>query len=143
MTPELAQAYPTTAQYARWEDRAETVDMTMSEFVQSMVEAGIKVDKGFDPDIEPDTSDRDLRRQRNELRDELDHARSRIEELESEVYYSEAAELERYVEDNPDCSFPELVDHMRDTVAQRVNRVIDAKGIDVLLDQRTGGLDES
>ena len=40
-----AMAYPTAEQYARWKARAEELDMSVSEFIQAMVEAGIKTDE--------------------------------------------------------------------------------------------------
>jgi hypothetical protein len=45
--------------------------------MQSMVEAGMKK---FDGSVEPDETNHELREQRNDLKDELDRTRSRVEE---------------------------------------------------------------
>ena len=120
-----ALTYPTENQYERWQDRADKLDMTMSEFLQSMVEAGMKVDEGFEPSIEEDESKQDIRQQRNRLKKELDRSRERVSELEDHVYYSERKALKRYLENNPGASFEELVEFMKSTVAERMNEYLD------------------
>lgn len=109
--------------------------MNVSEFIQNMVEAGIKVDRGFDPVVEPDSSVQELRQQRNELKEELDRKRSRIQELETRVYHSEAAMIEQYVEQNPGVSHDELIDHIRATAPERLNRYVESAEIWADLDE--------
>jgi hypothetical protein len=53
--------------------------MSVSEFMQAMVETGLKK---FDATVNPDETARELREQRNEL----DHARTRIERFETRLY---------------------------------------------------------
>ena len=60
-----AMTYPTEDQYDRWKQQAEEFDMSVSEFMQAMVEAGLKK---FDATVEPDETARELREQRNDLR---------------------------------------------------------------------------
>ena len=117
-----AMAYPTNAQYARWKDRAEALDMTVSEFMQGMIEAGMKK---FDATVELDETNRELREQRNDLKDELDHARGRIHDLENQLHHGERATIRRYVEQNPGASFSDVVQEVIDTVPVRVNRHLD------------------
>lgn len=100
--------------------------MGVSEFIQYMVSAGQKADRGFEVSLEPDESARELRNQRNDLMVELERARDRIETLEEQVYYTERAELRRYVEDNPGASYDELLDHMQRTVPDRLPEYIEA-----------------
>lgn len=133
MSSTTALTYPTEDQYSRWQDRAEDLEMTMSEFMQLMVEAGIKADQGFDVAVQPDETEQELRQQRNQLKEELDRARDRIEELEEQVYYSERETLRRYVEEHPGASFDELVAHMQQTVPERIQKYID--GCDLYADR--------
>jgi len=117
---QAAMTYPTVDQYERWKDRAAELDMSVSEFVQSMVEAGIKVDKGFEVELERDETRQELRAQRNDLRDELEHARNRIDELEEHLYCGERAALIDHVQENPGISHGELGQYLVDTVSNRL-----------------------
>lgn len=117
-----AMTYPTQDQYDRWKQRAEEFDMSVSEFMQAMVEAGLKK---FDATVEPDETARELREQRNDLRDELDHARSRIEDLENRLYQGERAAVRDYVEENPGATYDEIIQHVVDTVPERVTKHLD------------------
>lgn len=115
-------AYPKSDQYDRWKQRAEEFDMSVSEFMQAMVEAGLKK---FDATVEPDETARELREQRNDLRDELDHARDRINDLEIRLYQGERAAVRDYVEENPGATYDEIIQHIVDTVPERVTKHLD------------------
>ncbi|MGQ5515685.1 hypothetical protein [Halococcus saccharolyticus] len=117
-----AMAYPTSDQYDRWKQRANEFDMSVSEFMQAMVEAGMKK---FDASVEPDETNRELRDQRNDLKDELDRTRERVAELEEQVHRGERAAVRRYVEQNPGTSFGQIVQRVVDTAPERVNRHIE------------------
>jgi ElaB/YqjD/DUF883 family membrane-anchored ribosome-binding protein len=118
-----AMTYPTSEQYERWKARADDLDMSTSEFMQSMVEAGMKK---FDVSVEPDETDQELRKQRNDLKDELDHARDRIVDLEDQVHRGERAAVREYVGDHPEgVEFSGIVQRVIDTVPERVNRHIE------------------
>ena len=117
-----AATYPSEEQYQRWQDRADDLGMSMSEFMEAMVEAGMKK---FDVSVEPDETNQELRQQRNELKTELDRARDRIQELEDAVYHGERRTIKRYVEDNPGATYDEVIQHVIDTVPQRVTTHLD------------------
>jgi predicted nucleic acid-binding Zn-ribbon protein len=117
-----ATTYPTEEQYDRWKRRADEMDMTVSEFMQSMIEAGMKK---FDASVEPDETNRELRQQRNDLRDELQHARERIDDLEDRLHHGERASIRRYIENNPGASYDDIVQHVIDTAAGRVTTHLD------------------
>lgn len=117
-----AMAYPTPEQYDDWKGDADAMDMSVSEWMQAMIEAGRKK---FDARVEPDESARELRTQRNDLKDELEHARTRIQKLETQLHRSERAAVREYVEANPGASFGEVVNDVIDTVPERVNRHLD------------------
>ena len=117
-----AATYPSEEQYQRWQDRADDLGMSMSEFMEAMVEAGMKK---FDVTVKPDETNQELREQRNELKGELDRARNRIQELEDAVYHGERRTIKRYVEDNPGATYDHIIQHVIDTVPQRVTTHLD------------------
>lgn len=114
--------YPTPDQYERWKAEADDMDMSVSEWMQAMIEAGRKK---FDATVEPDESAQELREQRNDLKEQLDLARDRVEELESIVHRGEQEAIREYIEDNPGATFGEITQHVIDTVPERVNRHLD------------------
>lgn len=118
-----ATTYPKPEQYDRWQARAEEMDMSTSQFIKSMVEAGMKK---FDASVEPDETNRELREQRNDLKAELDRARERIDDLEERLLDDERAAVREHVEDNPGADFQSVLEHVRETAPGRVNRHLDA-----------------
>ena len=116
--------YPSDQQLRRWEDRYENSGFrSQSEFVEAMIEAGMKK---FDaPELQPDETNRELRKQRNELRSELDRARKRIKSLEEAVYQGEHQAIVEYVRQNPGASYDEIIQHIITTVPDRVTRHLD------------------
>jgi len=116
--------YPSDKQLKRWEKRCEKLGFrSRSEFVEAMVEAGLKK---FDaPEIEPDETNRELRTQRNELKTELKRARGRIQELEDVVYQGERQAITEYVEENPGASYDEIIQHVIATVPDRITQHLD------------------
>ena len=124
-----AMTYPTEDQYDRWKQRAEEFDMSVSEFIAAMVEAGLKK---FDASVEPDETLTELREQRNDLRDELDHARTRIESLEDRIHHGERATIQQFVEENPGATYDEIIQHVLDSAPGRVtNHLEDLEGEDL------------
>ncbi|QIB74758.1 hypothetical protein G3I44_10955 [Halogeometricum borinquense] len=117
-----AATYPSEDQYQRWQKRAEEMGMSMSEFMEAMIEAGLKK---FSASVEPDETNQELRHQRNELKTELDRARDRIQELEDAVYHGERRTIKRYVEANPGATYDDVIQHVIDTVPQRVTTHLD------------------
>lgn len=124
--------YPTEEQKTRWEERADEYDMSTSEFVASMTEAGLKK---FDVTVEPNETLQELRAQRNDLRDELNRTRKRVHELEDQLHHGERATIREYIEGYPGATFEEIVRHVIDTVPARVNQHLeDLEGDAILLD---------
>lgn len=115
--------YPTDEQLSRWEAQVEDMDISLSEWVQSMVVAG---QKNFTPDVQPDESVPELREQRNDLREQLAAARSRIERLETRLYEGEREAIAEYVAENPGAEYDEVIQHVIDTAPARVTRQLDA-----------------
>ncbi|MFC6771225.1 hypothetical protein [Halorubrum pallidum] len=108
--------YPTKEQHARWKKEAEQMDMSLSEFIQAMTEAGMKK---FDVDVEMDESLDEVRRQRNDLKSELDRTRDRLSDLEEQVQSKERAEIKSFVEDNPGANLQEISQRVVETAADR------------------------
>jgi len=118
-----AMTYPTPEQYETWKEEASEMDMSVSEWIQAMVEAGRKK---FDAQVEPDESAQELREQRNDLKEELTHARERIEKLENQLHQSERATIVEFVEDNPGATYGEIGQRLSDTIPERLQPHLDA-----------------
>jgi predicted nuclease with TOPRIM domain len=114
--------YPTPAEHGDWKAAAEAMDMSLSEWIQAMVRAGRK---NFDATVEPDESTRELREQRNDLKEELERARDRITTLERQLYRGERQEIRDFVQDNPGATYGEIQQRVVDTVPGRVDRLLD------------------
>lgn len=131
-------AYPAESQYDRWGAKADELGMSMSEFVECMVEAGLKK---FDATVAPDETNQELREQRNDLKEELDRARRRIERLEHELHHGERWVIRDYVEANPGATYDEVLQHVIDTAASRVTshlEGLEGESIQVETDDCTG-----
>jgi ElaB/YqjD/DUF883 family membrane-anchored ribosome-binding protein len=122
-------------QKERWRERAGDHDATLSEFIRDMVESGMKP---FVTEVERDESIEELREQRNDLRDELDHARRRIEDLEDQVYRSERAAIDEFISENPGVEFADVVQYTIDTAGERVGGHLDALAGDSIQYDPTG-----
>lgn len=117
-----AMAYPTEEQYERWKVHAAEMDMSVSQFMQAMVEAGRRK---FEVDVEPDQTNQELREQRNDLKRELEKTRSRVEQLEDRLHNGERSAIRRFVEENPGATHAEIMQHIANTVPERAIRHID------------------
>ena len=135
-----AMTYPTPEQYEGWKDDAEEMDMSVSEWMQAMIEAGRKK---FDARVEPDESADQLRRQRNDQKTELERARGRIQELETQLHHGEQAVIREFVEENPGATFEDITRHVVDTVPERLNRHLDELEGDALYVEDDGYYPES
>jgi len=121
--------YPTPDQYETWKADADEMDMSVSEWIQAMVEAGRKK---FDAQVEPDETAQDLREQRNDLKGELERARDRIEELETQLHHGEQELIREFVEENPGATFGDIVQYIGDKAPELVNRHLDELEGDVV-----------
>jgi len=119
----VATAYPPDQLYEAWEDHAEELDMSISQYLIRMVEAGrkqISVDE-FAAD-----SLRELRDQRDDLQNEVRRQRDRVEELEQQLNRTAQTDVLTYVEENPGATAPEIIQHVADTVPSRTVGLLDA-----------------
>ena len=118
----MAATYVPHQQYSHWKGRADDLDMSVSEFIKSMVEAG---NKKFEATVDPDEADNELREQRNHYKREFERAQSRVSMLENRLDRGERAEIQSFIEANPGASFDEVVQHLIETVPERVNDLLE------------------
>lgn len=126
--------YPPEEQRERWKDRADELDMSMSQFLAAMTEAGIKK---FERDVEPDFTKAELREQRADLLDELNQARDRIQKLEQQVYRGERQAILDYIEDNPSAEYHEILSRIQQTAGGRLTDHLDFLTIEGEIESNT------
>ena len=114
--------YPSNRQHARWKQEAEDMDMSLSEFIQAMTEAGLKK---FDVDIEPDESISEVRRQRNDLKRELDRTRDRASKLEEQLQTREREAITSFVEAHPGTELRDIIQEIIETTSDRVPKQVE------------------
>lgn len=120
---QMAATYIPQQQYTRWKSRAESLDMSVSEFIKSMVEAG---NKKFKSTVDPDETASELREQRNHYQQELENAQDRVSKLETRLDQGERAEIRRFIESNPGATFEEITTHLIETVPERTNELLES-----------------
>lgn len=131
---QAAMCYPSSQQYEQWKVRAEKRGYnSVSRFIVDMVEAG---SKQMDLSVEYDEEPRELRRQRNDLREELDDARRRIEALEDQLYRGERKAIIEFLEGRSEgATFGGVVQHLVDDAPARVAEQLDQmEGSDVVVE---------
>lgn len=131
---QAAMCYPSSQQYEQWKARAEERGYnSVSRFMIDMVEAG---SKQMDLSVEYDEEPRELRRQRNDLKEELDDARRRIEELEQQLYRGERKAIIEFLEARSEgATFGEIVQHLVDDAPARTAEQLDQmEGSDVVVE---------
>ena len=109
---------PTVHQDEQGTDHAAEVHTGVSAFTQAMVASCRTRVTG---DQTPDDPDRELGRRRNDLREDLIHARERIDYLESQLFRSEQGALIQLVEDTPDMTTWEIGQRVVTTAAGRLS----------------------
>ena len=117
-----ATAYPTAAQYKRWKATAKQAGMSVSQFIASMTEAGMK---NFTVDVEPDESNRELRESRDYYRREYKREHRKNEKLESQLHGGEPTVIESFVQSNPGATYDDILNHVVQTASQRVSSHLD------------------
>ena len=115
---QMAATYVRPTQYDRWKDRAEDLDMSVSEFIKGMVEAG---NKKFEATVKPDEETRELREQRNYYKSEVDRMQSRVSTLEDRLDRGERSEIVDFVEENPGVPVAEIYQRLLRTLQERTN----------------------
>lgn len=97
------------------------MDMSLSEFIQAMTEAGLKK---FEIDVEPDESMSEIRRQRNDLKRELDRTRDRVAKLEQQLQTREREQIKSFVADNPGADLGDIIQDLIETTSDRAPKQV-------------------
>jgi hypothetical protein len=127
-------AYPSEEVKKKWQQKADEMGMSNSEFVCAMVAAGLKK---FNRGIQPHETCDDLRQSRNYYRDELESARAKIEDLEKKNDLSEREAILEYLEDNPGAEYRDIVQHIANTANSRVTQLLDRiEGDEIEIDEQ-------
>lgn len=116
--------YPTEEQWDRWEQEMEERGFeTPNQFVQAMVEAGLKK---FDASsLEPDEPAEELREERNELKEQTEVLRDHYRSLEETLERTDRAVVHRYLHRNADAEYENVLAHVRETAPERVTRYME------------------
>lgn len=112
-----------------WDDLAEEMDMSRSEWLLAMVEAGRKK---FDRDIQPDESKRDLRRRNTELWNDYQEASEERDRLRKQLRLTEGRAIVEFVEDNQGCRYEDIAQHLVENQGSRLTKMLDAMNGDEL-----------
>ena len=112
-----------------WDEMAEEMDMSRSEWLLAMVEAGRKK---FDRDIQPDESKRDLRRRNTELWNDYQEASEERDRLRKQLRLTEGRAIVEFVEKNPGCRYEEIAQHLVENQGSRLTKMLDAMNGDEL-----------
>jgi len=118
----VASCYPPESLYSQWCTHASKFDMSVSQFLIRMVEAGRKQ---LDTDSLAIQSMQELREERNNLRREVERERARVEELEQQLDRTAHADVVGVIEENPGVSAPEVIQHIADSVPGRTVGLLD------------------
>jgi len=118
----MAATYPPDALYDSWTEHAASLNMSTSQFIIRMVEAGRKQ---IDVEGIANESAQELRKQRSDLQNELERQRDRVSQLEKQLHYTAQADIIDYVEANPGATTPEIIQHIANTVPERVASHLD------------------
>jgi hypothetical protein len=112
----MAAAYVPDDLYEAWTEHAEEMDMSTSRYIIEMVEAGRKQ---IDLDAFAADSLQDLRAQRDDLQNEVERQRERVQELERQLDRTAKGDIVEYVAENPGATATEIIQHVADTVPGR------------------------
>jgi molecular chaperone DnaK (HSP70) len=118
----MAATYVPQRQYTRWKSRAESLDMSVSEFIKNMVEAG---NKKFEATVEPDETASELREQRNHYQRELERTQERVSTLEARLDQGERAKIRRFIESNPGATFDATTTPLVENIPERTNKLLE------------------
>jgi predicted RNase H-like nuclease (RuvC/YqgF family) len=112
-----AVCYPPESLYEQWDSHASQLDQTTSRFMIRMVETGRKE---ININNASTSSVREALQERANLKRELQQKRERIKDLERQLEFTPHSEITSFVTENPGVPTPEIMQHVADTVPNRV-----------------------
>jgi predicted nuclease with TOPRIM domain len=123
MPKQIVGVYAPPDRKESWEELADEMGMSTSEWANAMIEAGLKK---FDRDIQPDESKRDLRRRNSELWSDYQTLRKERDRLEKQLHQTERRAVLEFVEENNGCRYKEIAKHLSKNQASRLTKLLDA-----------------
>lgn len=127
--------YVSEEQRDEWREKAEEMDMSLSEFVEAMTNAG---QKKFELNVDPDETNAKLREDRNYFERKLKEERREKERLEEQLHGGERQAIANFIEANQGVSYQEIVEHVADTVPSRVSDHLEAMNGESIWNGRDG-----
>jgi len=118
-----AVSYPPESLYETWSEHADSLDLSNSQFIIKMVEAGRR---NISMDDASTASIRELLKERADLEKEIQRQRERIDDLERQLQHSTQSEIVSFVAENPGAQTPDIIQHMANSVPSRVAGHLDA-----------------
>jgi len=115
--------YVPAEQLEEWDEIAESMGMTRSEWLMAMVAAGRKK---FDRDVQPDESKRDLRRRNTELWNDFQEVARERDSLQKQLHQTERQALLEFVNENQGCRYKEIAKHLSQNRGSRLTQMLDA-----------------
>jgi hypothetical protein len=117
-----ASTYISHERHEDWMGDAEEMDMSLSEWVAAMVEAGRK---RFEGDVAPDQTKDELRQEVRRLRRRVKQKNEEVTNLDSQLGLTEREAIIEYVELNEGVKYVEIVQHIQQSASGRVARMLD------------------
>ena len=130
-----AVTYPPTSLYEQWSDHADALDMSISQYMIRMVEAGRRNISMNEASAESVSA---LLQQKADLEREIQRKEERIQDLERQLQHTSRSKIVSYINENPGARTPEITQKVADTVPGRVAGHLDALEGEVI-EQRTDG----
>ncbi|ELZ45907.1 hypothetical protein C463_05735 [Halorubrum californiense DSM 19288] len=115
--------YTPQDRYEMWKQEADELGMSMSQWANAMVEAGLKK---FDRDIQPEESKSDLRKRNTQLWNDYEKVRKERDKLETQLHQTERRAIVEFVEENQGCRYKEIAQHLAKNRGSRLTKLLDA-----------------
>lgn len=115
--------YTPQDRYETWKQEADKLGMSMSQWANAMVEAGLKK---FERDIQPEESKTDLRKRNTQLWNDYEKVRKERDKLETQLHQTERRAIVEFVEGNQGCQYKEIAQHLAKNRGSRLTKLLDA-----------------
>lgn len=110
--------YPSVDEYEYWKKQADEMDITVNEWILTMVQLGdTKLKKGHEP---PNASENIHRRIRC-LRTELRNTELTLDRIDKKLRSVERHEIISFIDNNPGAEADEIVEYIKKSTPSRVN----------------------
>lgn len=126
--------YTPQDRYEAWKQEADELGMSMSQWANAMVEAGLKK---FDRDIQPAESKTELRKRNTKLWNDYERIRKERDKLETQLHQTEQRAIIEFVEENSGCQYKEIAQYLSKNRGSRLTKLLDAMdGEEIEIDEQ-------